>query len=221
MLHTFFYVILVLLVVIGLGTLGFVITPRPFRKHPAPSRAGQPVRFRPDLPEPVRRHFSETIGDNPPQIDTAVIWGRGRACIRGLWVPFRFKGWYKAGDAFLRRMEFTWFQRPVLRGIDSLINGQGVFEMGEKVETGERIDQGEVLTLWSDTVWLPSIFVHDQRIQWRTVDDQTVEATVPYQSTFESLMMHFDPLSHRMTHLTALRFSDEDDSTSVAEAKAE
>jgi hypothetical protein len=106
-------------------------------------------------------------------------------------------------------MEVTWFQRPVLRGIDSWINKQGVFEMGERVESGERIDQGQLLALWADTVWFPSAYVHNPQIHWEAVDDHTARLVVPYKEGTDSLSFHFDPLSRRMTHLSALRYSDE------------
>jgi hypothetical protein len=209
MVHNFLIVLLLLLGLFGLITLGFVIPPRPFRKHPAPSRPGTPAPFRPGLPEPVRQHFIETIGDMPPRIETAVVWGRGQACISGVWVPLRFKAWYQVGESFMRRMELTWFQRPVLRGTDSLIGGEGLFEMGERVESGERVDQGELLTLWADMVWSPSIYVHSEKIHWEPVDDITARLFVPYKEGAESLTAHFDPLTHRMTHIAALRYSDE------------
>ena len=37
-----------------------------------------------DLPAPVSRHFVEMFGETLPEMQTAVIWGRGRAKIRGV-----------------------------------------------------------------------------------------------------------------------------------------
>ena len=209
MLYYFFVGMILLLALIGLFTVGLVIPPRPFRAHPAPSHLGDPTPMRPELPEPVRRHFVETIGENPPVIATAVVWGRGRACIRGVWVPLRFKAWYRAGEAYYRRMEVTWFQRPVMRGIDSWFEGVGLFEMGEKMETGERVDQGQLLTLWSDMVWLPSVYVHNAQVQWLPVDEHTARLVIPYKDRSDTLHAHFDPTSGRMTHLSGLRYADE------------
>jgi hypothetical protein len=211
MLHNFFIILILLLALIGVFTLGLVIPPRPYRKYPAPSRPGEPGTLRPDLPEVVRRHFIDTIGETPPNMESAVVWGRGRSCIRGVWVTFRFRGWYRAREAFLRRMEITWFQRPVLRGFDSWIDGIGLFEMAGRTETGERIDQGQMLTMWADTVWMPSVFVQDASIQWHAVDEHTARLTVPYKEGTDSLDAHFDPVTGRMTHLTGLRYSDDSD----------
>lgn len=209
MLYDFLVILILLLGLIGVFTLGLVIPPRPYRKYPAPSQRGEPEPLPPDLPEPVRRHFVDTIGENPPTINSAVVWGRGRACIRGVWVPFRFRGWYRSGQAFSRRMEATWFQRPVLRGVDSWIDRVGQFEMAGKMETGERIDQGEMLAMWADSVWMPSVFVHCPDIRWEPVDDRTSRLVVPYKDGPGSLDAHFDSITGRMTHLSALRYSDD------------
>lgn len=210
MLHDFLIFLFILLGLFGLVTLGFVIAPRPFRRHPAPSRPGKPAPFLPGLPEPIRLHFVETIGSMPPELETAVVWGRGQVCIRGVWVPMRFKAWYQVGESFYRRMELTWFQRPVLRGIDSLMNGEGLFEMGERVESGERVDQGQLLTLWANMIWAPSVYIHDPKIHWEPLDDNAVRLIVPSKNGPENLTAHFDPLTHRMTHISALRYSDEE-----------
>jgi len=209
MLYNFLIILILLLALMGLFTLGLVIPPRPYRDHPVPSQTGESRPFRPDLPEPVRRHFAATIGENPPVMKSAVVWGRGRACIRGVWVPFRFKGWYRAGQDFLRKMEVTWFRRVVFRGVESWINGLGVFEMADKVESGERIDHGQLLTMWADSVWMPSVFVHSPDIQWESVDDRTARLVVPYKDGTSSLDVHFDPVTGRMTHLSALRYTDD------------
>ncbi len=209
MLRDFLILLVFLLGVFGVVTLGFMITPRPFRPHPAPTHTGQPAPFLPDLPRPVRRHFADTIGEYPPRIETAVVWGRGKACIRGVWMPMRFKAWYRAGEAFARRMELTWYQRPVLRGREAWQGGQGVYEISGREERGEKVNQGQVLSLWAEAVWMPSILVQDPRIHWEPVDDQTARLVVPNDGGTDSLLVHFDPLTGQMTYITGQRFSDE------------
>lgn len=208
MVHTFLPVFIALIILIGLAYLGLVIVPRPFRPHPAPSQPGPPRPFRAGLPEPVEKHFLETIGPTPPEITTAVVWGRGKTWYRGVWVPLRFKAWFRSGDAFARRFEITWFMRPVLRGRDSLVSGEGVIEIGDRIETGERTDQGQLLELWAGMVWLPSIFVHDPRITWEPIDAHSARLNVPRGAGVEELQAHFDPLSGRMTDLTGMRDAD-------------
>src|SRR5512138_437864 len=173
MLQNFLVFLGAVIALIGLITLGFAIAPRPFRPHPVPSVTGEPRRMRSDLPAPVHRHFAETTGETPQTITSAVLWGRGRACIRGVWLPLRFKGWYRPGSAFYRRMQVTWFQRPVLRGVDQLIDGQGFQEMGGKEERGEHVDQSLMLALWASAVWMPSALIHDENLHWESVDDHT------------------------------------------------
>jgi hypothetical protein len=207
LLNIFLAVLAGLLALLGIVTLGFALNPRPFRPHPAPSQPGDPAPFRPGLPAPVERHFAGTIGETPQRIHSAVVWGRGRSCIRGVWIALRFKAWYRPGEAFYRRMELTFFRRPVLRGSERFLGGKGRFELGERVEEGAEIDQGELLALWAETVWMAPVFVHHPDVRWEAVDDQKARLVVPSGAGSDSLLAHFDPHTGRMTHLEGLRYS--------------
>ena len=207
--HTFVIVLLVLIGLTGLFTLGFMIAPRPFRSHPAPAQPGAPRPFQPGLPPPVEKHFLETLTAQPQEITTAVVWGRGRAHIRGIWVPLRFKAWYREGEAFSRRFEVTWFQKPVLRGQDSYLEGKGTFEIGDRPVSGPQTDLGQLLELWVGMLWMPMVFVHNPRVVWEAVDDHSARLIVPFGNAGEPLTAHFDPITGRMTDITATRYSEE------------
>jgi hypothetical protein len=213
-LQNFLIGLAVLIALVGVVALGFVMPPRPFRSHPAPTRLGAIRPLPPDLPAPVRRHLLATAGAAPaagspaaglPAIETAVVWGRGRACIRDVWMPLRFKSWYRPGRAFYRRVEITWFQRPVLRGMEYLIDGLGVVQVGEREERGPTVDQSQTFALWAEAVWTPA-FLAGGPGRWEPVDDTTARLVFPYQGGEESLLAYFDPESGRMTHILGSRF---------------
>lgn len=201
----------VFLGLLGLVALGTTLPARPYRPHHEPSRPGPPARFRPDLPPPVARHFHETLGQTPPRIHTAVVWGRARIHLRGLWLPARFKAWYRAGRDYFRAFEITFYTRPFLRGNDFWIDGQGLFEIGGEADVGREVNQDQVLSLWAQTVWMPSVFVHDPAIRWEPVDDLTARLVVPVPASGDlpasedSLLAYFDPDTACMTHFSALR----------------
>ena len=205
MTHIFLIVLLVITALVGLLTLGLVLKPRPFRSHPAPMHPGKPRPFQRGLPEPVEKHFLETLGPEPPEISTAVVWGRGRMNMRGVWMPVRFKAWYRGGEAFTRRFEVTFFQRPVMRGRDSFIHGVGTVEVGERVESDDETSRSQLLELWAGMLWMPTIFVHDPRVEWQPVDEHTARLVVPSRGASCSLMAHFDVFTGRLVDLTARR----------------
>jgi hypothetical protein len=205
-----FLILLAILVVLaGVMTLGLSLRPRPFRPHPAPSHLEERAPIQPGLPAPVQRHFSETLGENPPRVQTAVVWGRGKAIVRGVWIHLRFKAWYRPGEAFLRRMEFTFYLRPVMRGTERYASGVGGFELGEEVDRGPIVDHDQALALWAEAVWMPSVFVHDPRVRWEAVDAHSARLVVPIRGGEQAFMVFFDPLFGCMTHLTAERLSSE------------
>jgi hypothetical protein len=200
-----------LILLMGLLTLGLVVRPRPFRAHPAPSRQDQRAPMAPGLPDAVRRHFNAVLGEGAPVIQSAVVWGRGRANINGVWIPLRFKAWYRPGVSFSRRMEFTFFMRPVMRSMDGFAGGKGRLEMGERAETGAWVDQAQALALWSEAVWMPSVLVHDPRIRWDAAGENAARLVFPLESGPESLMAYFDSTSGLLTHFTAQRYTVESD----------
>jgi hypothetical protein len=208
-LNIFLFALAISIGLVGLFTLGFAISPRPYRAHPVPTHLGELTPMQPDIPEPVRRHFTETVGAVAPRIDTAVVWGRGRFCVRGVWIPLRYKTWYRAGDAYFRRMEGTFFTRPVMSGTDRYVQGQGDFSLGEQVEHSEEGNRSQALVLWAEMVWLPSVLVQDPQIRWEMVDEHSARLAVPVGTGIERLLFHFDPLTGRMTHLEGTRLRPE------------
>ena len=208
--HIFLLVLGVLLAILWIVALGLQVPPRRFH-HVQPSNPGKPLPFNPDLPEPVRRHFAQTIGSPTPQIKTAVLWGGARAHVKGLWLPLRFKSWHRAGQDFYRRLEYTWFRQPFMHGEEYFINGEGMFEISGDEERGPWVDQSANLAMWAEVVWLPALLVHDPRVRWEAVDNVTARLIVPFKDGTDELTAHFDPVSGCMTDFTALRFRDVDD----------
>jgi len=200
--QTFLTILMVLVGVLGLFWLGFQIPPRPFRPHPAPTQIGEAQAIPEDLPEVARRHFTLALGEAPPGIETAVVWGRGQAYVRGLWVPMRFKTWYRVGDAFYRRMELTWFRRPVLRGVETWTGEEGFFNLGDRSERGEETNQRELMVLWAEALWMPTALVNHPHIHWEEVDEQTAKVIFEQAGRSGSFLAHFEPLTGRMTHLS-------------------
>lgn len=207
--HDFLVVLVILLGLFGLAAFGFYVFPRPYQPHPVPSRLEERAPLNLDLPEPVYRHFHETLGDSPPLIHTAVIWGRGKIRLKNVWMPFRFKGWYRPGESFIRRMVLTWYRRPLLRGQDSLIGDQGTFALAGRSDQGEWVDQNERLNMWAQAVCMPAVFVHDPRVHWEPVDEETARLVINFGERTDHLLAHFDGSTGRMTHLSGLRFAED------------
>ncbi|MGH3149056.1 MAG: DUF6544 family protein, partial [Rubrobacter sp.] len=112
----------------GLGWVGLRVRPAPFPARPEKTREPSTVGLPPDLPEPVARHFRATLGEEVRRIETAVVWGRGRFNLNGLWFPMRFKSYHVAGREFRRDMELTWFRAPIFRGYDAYLDGKGTLK---------------------------------------------------------------------------------------------
>ena len=127
--------------------LGLRMEPEPLEllqdKEPEFEYAG----FAAGLSIPVRRYFELVMGPNAAVMDTAILIGRGKMRLGPLWVPVRFRASYRPGKEFHRMMEILWFRRPVLKGLDTYLDGVGKLVVAGKAQTGPALDQAQNLAL--------------------------------------------------------------------------
>ena len=143
----------------GVAWLGLQIQPKNFpltaEKNWSPAKVDLPS----DLPQPVRRYLQTIkLDQNLPAMQSAIIWGRPRGRIGGIWLPFRHKSFYTPGQ-FYRQMEITWFGFPVMKVVDSYLGEEGQQTMNGKVSAnGEGFSQAACLGMWAEeAVWMPSV----------------------------------------------------------------
>ncbi len=195
----------VLVTALGVGWVGLQITPGPLPPHPEGTRDRGVIELPADLPAPAYRHFRSTLGEQPPKVKTAVVWGRLRLRKGALWLPGRFKAYYVPGQEFSRQVELTWFGLPILQGSDSYLRGQGACTFGGRVESGERVSESRIEALWAEAVWMPSAFITAPQARWEAVDSSTARLLVPFRDREEALTFRFDPQTGLMTEAAAVR----------------
>ena len=192
----------------GIGWAGLQVAPS---NLPAPVDKRQDlgsVEIPTDLPGPVRRYFQVSLGQPAPRIESLVVYGRARANF-GIWLPLRYRLVHRPGYDFERYMEVTWFGLPVLKAIDRYVDGTGMTGPVGKAATGPAVDQGANMILWAEAPLMPSLWITDRRIRWEAVDDTTARLVFPFGNEEDELIVHFDPESGLITHMTALRYRDE------------
>ncbi len=192
-----------------IGWLGFQIEPDSFAPHPEKTKDEGTVDVPPDIPVPLKRYFEATAGNHVPVIRSAIVWGKAKLRINGIWMPVRFKAYYFPGKAFIRYLEVTWFGKTFLKVSDSYMNGEGVLKIEgliNKRETGRKIDQGQNLAMWGETVFMPSVIITDTRTRWEDVDNGNARLIVPYNKQNDSLDFNFDPKTGLIKQISALRY---------------
>jgi Family of unknown function (DUF6544) len=192
----------------GVGWLGLQIKPVNF---PAPAGSGPLDETLPvpeDLPAPILHHFHGSFGTHVPRIHTAVIWGHARIKRAGLWLPARYQAYYQAGQAYYRALQLTWFGQPILTGHTALLNGQGeLFSRGlsNLDERSVEITQSQVLTLWADGLYTPSILLGAPPARWLARDEDSARLMVPFGEGEETLVWRVDPQTGWLAQVNALR----------------
>jgi hypothetical protein len=204
----------IIAVLLTIGWLGFQIEPESFPPHPETTKDAGTVNVPPDIPEPVKRYYETAAGSHVPVIRSAVVWGKGRLRINGIWMPVRFKAYYLPGQAFHRYMEVTWFGKPFLKVSDVYMNGKGATNIEgifNNRETGEKIDQGSNLALWGEMVFTPSVSITDTRVRWKAVDDDSARLVIPYGEQNDELLFKLDEKTGLISNVSAQRYRGQDD----------
>jgi hypothetical protein len=216
--NNIFTIVIVLIGIVAvlliIGWLGFQIEPESFSPHPEKTKDIVSVEVPPDIPEPVKRYYEAAAGSLIPEVRSAVVWGKAKLRINGIWMPVRFKAYYLPGQAFLRNLEVTWFGKTILKVSDSYMNGEGVMKIEGLLnmnETGEKIDQGQNLAMWGEVVFTPSLAITDTRARWEAVDDETVRLVIPYGVQNDSLLYKFDKKTGLISYVSAQRYRGQDD----------
>lgn len=190
--------------------LGLQVQPQGFAELTAGGKDISRMTLPADLPAPVERFYEKVFGEEIPRIDTAVISGRGTMRIQGITMPVRWRFTHQAGHNYRHEIETTWYGIPILKVNELYVDGTGRLELPFGISEGSRIDQGANLGLWSETVWMTSVWITDPRVSWEAVDENTAVLVVPFEERAQRFIVRFDPQTGLIRLMESMRYKGEE-----------
>ena len=193
--------------------IGLQVMPAPFESIPTQSQQLDMIPLPDGLPQPVDRFYRLIYGEEIPVIDTAVLSGRARLVFNGITFPARFQFTHKAGQDYHHNIELALFGIPIMKADESYINGNSrmVLPFGT-IENEPKVDQAANLGLWAETLWFPSVFLTDARVQWEPVDATTALLHVPFEDETETFTVNFDQKTGYVRSMEVMRYKEADSS---------
>ena len=224
---TILIIFLIILIIFLILWLGLQITPNPLPAYGVQTITPETIPLPKGLPAPVELFYRKVYGERVPVITSAVISGRAKLTIpagKGITFPSRFRFSHIAGKGYRHYIETTFYGFPIMKVNEHFLDGKGRLDLPFGIFDGEKVDQGATLALWGESVWLPAIWITDERIRWEAVDDVTAILIIPYLSEQERFIVRFDPVSGMLRFMEAMRYRDSDANAPkilwIAESKA-
>jgi len=210
--QSFIIIVIVCVSALFLLWLGLRVKPKSFPAYEVKSTASQLVDLPVGLPVPVARFFRSFYGNQIPILTTAIITGRAQIRLFGITFPSRFRFVHLAGQDYRHYIEATIFGFPFVKVNEFYLDGISRLETPAGViENESNVNQAANLGLWAESIWLPALFLTDERVTWSEIDEDTASVSVPFGDEEQTMIIRFDPETGMISHLEAMRYRDADD----------
>jgi len=170
--------------------LGLMVPAREYGETTLENKLSTYSNIPKNLPTPVYNYLQKSTSAKVPAAKSAVVWGRAKIKYSGSWAQVRFKSSYLVGSSYLNITEVTWFGFPVTKIIESFNGTKGLYKIGSAFITGNEVDHDNQLSLWSNGLWMPSLYLNPNL--WYSKSSTEAILDLPNCDTKKEIIYKFD-----------------------------
>lgn len=171
------------------------------------------------LPAPVARYFRATLKEGQPFIRTARVQQQGEFWMKRKWISFTAQQYFSAtppGMIWDADMQMNALLNVRVR--DAYVGGQGLMQgkllalLPVMDEQGNaELKAGAMQRYMAEAVWLPTVLLPSEHLQWSAIDEQRALATLTDAGLSVSLEFRFNDSGEIISVYTPGRYYREDD----------
>ncbi len=186
----------------------------------------EPIKYeqwKEDIPTLIIKHY-ESIYEiaGMPVIKTVMFKGKAKYKISNLWMPVIYHTWIENGTGFLRELDFYWYGKTILKGVDFWINGVGALQVNGVIrmnEAGNNVTKSQYINFLAESLLLGIFDFSKEQFTWNTLNENTVRLTWPSRDDktqdVHTIDIHFDDRTGRINYISSQRYRGQQENKQI------
>ncbi len=172
------------------------------------------LQWKDGTPSLMIKHYESIYGmSGMPVIKTVHLKGAAKYKISNLWMPVKYHTWIDHDSGFLRELDFFWYGKVILKGLDFWIKGVGALQVNGVIrmnEIGMNVTESQWVSYWAENILTATCdFSYDQ-LKWETANKYSLVLLLPQlgdqSNERHKININFASDTERINSISALRY---------------
>lgn len=170
--------------------------------------------WRAGTPSLMSKHYESIYeASGMPVIKTVHLKGNAKYKISNIWMPVKYHTWIDHDSGFLRELDFFWYGKTILKGLDFWIKGVGALQVNGVIrmnEIGKNVTESQWVSYWAENVLTGTCDFSHEQIKWEDTNKHSVILLLPphdgQSNEMHKINICFDSDTERIKSISTQRY---------------